>query len=122
MKHTLLIGFLSLAMTSAYGQQRFDIVYLADPHVVCDVEWLNRMKVDWHATAINLRISWHLVENDRHQLDWRIVDQALRILDSAKLGVYIRVSMNVINPAWYGEFSFDDFHQRYDSTYYLRPY
>ncbi|MCW5897155.1 MAG: beta-galactosidase [Bacteroidetes bacterium] len=120
---TLAASLLILVATlPLFGQQQFDIVYLADPQVVCDLDWLHRMKTDWHATAINLRIRWHEVEDASHRLNWQLVDRALRIIDSAGLGIYIRVSMNVINPAWYGEYSFDDFHQRYDSTYYLRPY
>lgn len=122
MKHLTLIALVSLATIPVLSQARFDIVYLADPLVVCDTDWLRRMRADWHATAINLRISWHDVEDARHRYDWSLVDRALRILDSSGLGIYIRVSMNVINPGWYNEFTFDDYHQRFDSTYYLRPY
>ena len=105
-----------------FTQEKFDIVFLADPSVVCDTDWLSRMKTDWHATAINLRIRWYDVEDANHRLHWQIVDRALQILDSARLGVYIRESMSIINHEWYPEFIADDFHQRFDGTFYRTPY
>ncbi len=122
----LLFFFFSLWSASAFSQTRgFEIIYLADTKYAADSVWVNKIKSDWSATGINLRLKWAEIENDAHGLDWKNVDAALKMLERKKLDIYIRVSFIFTRPNWFaqpGYYTNDDFHRRWDGEYYLNPY
>jgi hypothetical protein len=122
----IFVVFFLLARHEVFGQNSgFQIIYLADTKYAMDSVWVNRIKTDWSATGVNLRLRWAEIENDAHALDWKNVDAALKMLERKKLEVYIRVSFIFTRPAWFaqpGYYTEDDFHRRWNGEYYLNPY
>lgn len=121
----LLFFFLLLSGTVSSQTRGFEIIYLADTKYAADSVWVNRIKTDWSATGVNLRLKWAEIENDAHALDWKSVDATLKTLAQKKLDIYIRVSFIFARPNWFtqtGYYTDDDFHRRWDGGYYLNPY
>ncbi len=118
--------FLLMSPMFVSGQNdRFEIIYMADTKYAKDQAWLDRIKTDWHATGINLRIMWSQVENEAHALNWTEVDAALRALAKNKLDIYIRVSFIFTRNQWFsqpGFYTADDFQRRWNGEYYLNAY
>ena len=122
----LAAALLVLAPMLAFGQSdRFEIIYMADTKYAKDALWLSKIKTDWHATGINLRIMWSQVENEAHALNWSEVDAALRALAKNKLDIYLRVSFIFTRNHWFdqpGYYTADDFHRRWNGEFYLNAY
>jgi len=122
----LLFFFFSFLSGIAFSQTpSFEIIYLADTKYAMDSVWVNKIKADWSATGINLRVQWAEIENDAHALDWTNLDAALKMLAQKKLDIYIRVSFIFTRPAWFaqpGYYTTDDFHRRGNGDFYLHPY
>jgi len=122
----LLFFFFSFLSSSAFSQTRgFEIIYLADTKYATDSVWVNKIKTDWSATGINLRLRWAEIENDAHALDWKNVDAALKMLERKKVDIYLRVSFIFTRPSWFapsGYYTEEDFHRRWNGEYYLNPY
>jgi len=105
--------------------QNFQIIYLADTKYAGDSAWVNKIKTDWSATGVNLRLQWAEIENEAHALDWTNVDAALKRLEQNQLDIYIRVSFIFTRHAWFsqpGYYTNDDFHRRWNGEFYLNPY
>jgi hypothetical protein len=116
--HLFVMTLMTITICRAQG---FEIVYLADPSVVVShPKWVQKIKSDWRATGINLRIRWIDVENSAHVRYWGTVDSALAALEIAGLDIYVRVSMNFIDQSW--KFTPEDFQTRFDGEYLLRPH
>lgn len=113
------------AQQVAFGQSNgFQIIYLADLKYATDAVWLDKIKADWSATGINLRIKWNEVEKASFAStddDWSQVDQALQLLNSKSLDIYVRVSFIFTDDAWYSQFNTNDFHIGSDGNFYLNP-
>jgi len=123
----LILVFLCFFLSEILFAQNsgFQIIYLADTKYAADSVWVNKIKSDWSATGINLRLRWAEIENDTHTLDWTNVDAALKILERKKLDIYIRVSFIFTRPGWFAPpayYTDDDFHRRWNGEYYLNPY
>lgn len=79
------------------SSQKFEIVYLADGKYACNTIWLNKMRDDWKATGINLKIYRFAVERPDGSCNWNNglydVDEALRKITDAGLDIYLRVNL-----------------------------
>lgn len=125
MKRLGLIFYLLLSENLFAQNAGFQIIYLADTKYAADSVWVNKIKTDWSATGINLRLRWSEIENDAHALNWKSVDAALKMLERKKLDIYIRVSFIFTRPVWFapsGYYTDDDFHRRWNGEYYLNSY
>jgi len=92
----------------------FEIVYNADFKYAKRLEWVQKIRDDWHATGINLRIRWRDVIKanvipstslSNSDCVWDSVDAALSTIASSipstpYLDIYIRINMSETNTAW----------------------
>ncbi len=110
------IGY-SQTQTVVNSTKKCEIVYQADIQYAYNPLWLKKMKNDWKATAINLRIYRCLVERFDGSIDWNNksykVDSTLKIIANAGLNIYLRISFSSLD--------IQDVNQKYtDDDFYIR--
>ena len=90
-----------LSQTVLDTSEKFEIVYLADVQYAVNTQWLNRIRDDWKATAINLRIFKSNIEGINGELKWNSpsynVDDAIEKITAAGLNIYIRINFTLLN-------------------------
>ena len=127
--------FIALTSTIPFTQsqtvidtsEKFEIVYLVDVEYAVNSQWLSRIRDDWKATAINLRIFKSNVEDINGNLSWDNpsynVDDAVQKIAAAGLNIYIRINFTLLNlDAAVKNFSKDDFHTRSSGKIFLNSY
>jgi hypothetical protein len=125
----IVLFFTALLAQKNYDRsdQKFKIVYVADPRVVNNKDWLNKITKDWGATGICIRIFWGHIDIDSvpGADNWLNLNNAINTLISfknKKLDIYLRICMGLQKPIWVSPFNYrfteDDFQTRYDNTIY----
>jgi hypothetical protein len=113
--------------TVTNSTSKFEIVYQADVQYAVNPIWLKKIKDDWKATAINLRIYRYLVEQYDGTYNWNNklyqVDSALKKISDAGLNIYIRINFSSLdNRTVYKQYSADDFQIRSNGKHFLNVY
>ncbi|MFO7525327.1 MAG: hypothetical protein R6W68_07720 [Ignavibacteriaceae bacterium] len=112
---------------NSFGQsnnEKFKIIYNADGRYAADSLWLERIRDDWKATGINLRIYRSAVETNDGKYNWDNppyeVDKAINSIAKAGLDIYIRINFTLLKPNWVDSIYIDeDFHMRADGKRFL---
>jgi len=117
----------SQAQTVVNSANKFEIVYQADVQYAYSPTWLKKMKNDWKATAINLRIYRCMVERFDGSLDWNNksyrVDSTLKSIANAGLNIYLRISYSSLTLQDVNQkYTDDDFHIRSNGERFLNVY
>jgi hypothetical protein len=105
----------------------FEIIYEADVQYANNNLWLEKIRDNWSATGINLRIFRAFVESNDGKLTWTgqsyNVDDALTKISKAGLNIYIRISLSTLNSQSVDNFYNDnDFHMRSNGNRILNEY
>lgn len=120
---TLTICVLPQTQTITNSSKKFEIVYLAGGEYAANSVWLKKIRDDWKATAINLRIYRFAVENANSGLNWNNhpyeVDSALTKIADAGLNIYLRVNFGILTDQQIKNYTDDDFQIRSDGKRFL---
>jgi len=119
---------LSFTQTNPYNSdKRFKIVFVADPRVVINKDWLHKTTEDWGATGICIRVFWGHVDTDSipGADNWVNFDNAINSIISfneKKLDIYLRVCLGLQKPIWVTpdneRFKQSDFQIQYNNSIY----
>jgi hypothetical protein len=107
--------------------KKFDIIYQADVKYANNSLWLKKIRDDWQATGINLRIYKSSVNYNSDEINWNSssyqIDNALRKIADSGLDIYIRINLTILakdnNEMNYSD---DDFHIRSNGQRFINPY
>ncbi len=121
---------ISLAPQSSIKKKtlkKFEIIYQADVKYANDSLWITKIKDDWKATGVNLRIYKSLVENNNGKINWNgktyQVDNTLRKIAESGLDIYIRINLTVLDiDKNEKNYSDNDFHIRSNGQRFINPY
>ena len=106
--------------------KKFEIVYLAAGKYASNPVWLKKIRDDWKATAINLRIYRFAVEGADSNLNWNNypyeVDSAMTEIAHAKMNIYLRVNFAILTNQQIKSYRDDDFHIRSNREKFLNVY
>ena len=123
----IVISSLLQAQTDSVASNKFEIVYQADVQYALNDSWLNKIRDDWKATGINLRIFRYKVEKYDSLFAWNDklydVDDALTKIADAGLDIYLRLSMASLD-SWSIKhvYNDDDFDIRSNGKKFLNEY
>src|SRR5690606_26172609 len=126
-RFVIVLAFLSFINELAFCQsndEKFKIIYNADGKYASDSLWLERIRNDWKATGINLRIYRSAVETNDGNYNWDNhpyeVDKAIYSISKVGLDIYIRINFTLLRPILIDSIYIDeDFHMRADSKRFL---
>ncbi len=122
----LTISVFPQSQTVINSSQKFEIVYLAGGEYAANPVWLRKIRDDWKATAINLRIYRFAVENTEGGLNWNKqpfeVDSALTQIAVVGLNIYLRVNFGILTDQQIKNYTDDDFHIRSNGKRFLNIY
>ena len=108
------------------SSKKFEIVYLAAGEYAANPVWLKKIRDDWKATAINLRIYRFAIEGADCKLNWNNnpyeVDSALTEIADAGLDIYLRVNFAILTNQQIKNYTEDDFHIRSNGEKFLNIY
>jgi len=135
-KNIFIVTFFSILLsTFIYAQtsvktkssNKFEIIYQADVKYANDHLWITKIKDDWSATGINLRIYKSLVANNNGKIDWNSnayqVDNALRKIAESGLDIYLRINLTLLeNDTIEKKYNANDFHIRSNGQRFINPY
>lgn len=108
-------------------QKNFEIIYLADIKYASNSLWLQKIRDDWNATGINLRIyksSFPKFDND---FVWNSknynLDYTLKKISEAGLDIYLRVNFTLLDMKDVSKnYTDDDLHIRSNGERFINPY
>lgn len=109
------------------SSKKFEIIYQADVNFANNSVWLRKIRDDWQATGINLRIYRSSVNYNSDKINWNSssyqIDNALRKIADSGLDIYIRINLTILakdnNEINYSD---DDFHIRSNGQRFINPY
>ena len=107
--------------------KKFEIIYQADVKYAIDPLWITKIRDDWKATGINLRIYKSLLENNNGKINWNgntyPVDNAFRKIAESGLDIYIRINLTILDTDKNEKnYSDNDFHIRSNGQRFINPY
>jgi len=89
------LNLFTQAQTINNSSEKFEIVYLADGRYASNSIWLKKMRDDWKATGVNLRVFRFAVEKYDGSLNWNNhpyeLDEAITKIAEAGLNIYLTV-------------------------------
>jgi hypothetical protein len=123
----ILTKLLAQSQTLDNSSDKFEIIYLADGKYASNPIWLKKIRDDWKATGVNLRIFRFAVENHDGSLNWNNhpyeVDDAITKIANAGLDIYIRVHFTTLdNQSITKVYSDNDFQIRSNGERFLNQY
>ena len=115
------------AQTIINSSEKFEIIYQADGKYANNPIWLKKMRNDWKATGINLRILRFAVEKYDGSLNWNNhpyeVDDAITKIADAGLNIYLRIHFATLDAYSVDHvYSDNDFQIRSNGKRFLNQY
>jgi hypothetical protein len=109
------------------SSEKFEIIYQADGKYASNPIWLKKMRNDWKATGINLRIFRFAVEKYDNSLNWNNhpyeVDDAITKIADAGLNIYLRIHFATLSDYSVNHvYTDNDFHIRSNGNRFLNQY
>ncbi len=123
----VIIPFRFIQPQEINSNKNFEIVYLADGKYASNPVWLKKMRDDWKATGINLRIFRSGVESFDGKLNWNNhpyqVDDALTQIADVGLNIYLRINLALLDiQAVNKTYTDEDYHIRSNGKRFLNQY
>ena len=114
------------SLTVIDSNKKFEIVYEADVQYARNNLWLKKIRDNWKATGINLRIYRASIENFDGKLNWDNesynVDSTVQKIVDAGLNVYLRINLAVLNDQEVKAYNDSDFQIRSNGKRFLNQY
>lgn len=120
-------NFFAQSTNVANSSDKFEIIYLADGKYASNPIWLKKIRDDWKATGVNLRVFRFAVENNDGSLNWNNhpyeVDNAINKAVEAGLDIYLRVHFATLSAYSVNNvYTDDDFQIRSNGKRFLNQY
>lgn len=98
---TIATNLLGQSQAVNNSTEKFEIIYLADGKYASNTIWLKKIRDNWQATGVNLRVLRFAVENNSDSLNWNNhpyeVDKAITKIAGAGLDIYLRVNFATLS-------------------------